>query len=146
MKIIVTLKHVPETGAVALDETTGTMKREGVESIPNPLDLYAVEAALRLRERYGGTITALSMGPAGADRSLREVIAMGCDDAVLVTGREFAGSDTLATSRALSRAIGRLGGCDLVISGERATDGDTGQVGPGTAALLDVPLAAYVST
>ena len=145
MKIIVTVKHVPETGAVSLDEATGTMKREGVESIPNPLDLYAVEAALVLRERYGGTITALSMGPAGAERTLREVIAMGCDDAVLVTGREFAGSDTLATSRALARSVERLGGCDLLIFGERATDGDTGQVGPGTAALLDLPLAAYVS-
>lgn len=145
MKIIVTVKHVPETGAVSLDETTGTMKREGVESIPNPLDLYAVEAALQLRERYGGSITAVSMGPAGAERSLREVIAMGCDDAVLVTGREFAGSDTLATSRALSRAIEKIGSCDLLIFGERATDGDTGQVGPGTAALLGLPLAAYVA-
>jgi electron transfer flavoprotein beta subunit len=145
MNIVVAVKHVPETGSVTLDEQTGTMRREGVESIPNPLDLYGIEAALRLRERYGGTVAVVSMGPAGAERTVRECLAMGCDRGVLVTGKEFAGSDTLVTSKVLSGAIRKLVACDLLIFGERATDGDTGQVGPATAALLAFPIATYVS-
>jgi electron transfer flavoprotein beta subunit len=144
-RVVVTIKQVPETSNVKMDEETGTMVREGTQSIVNPLDLYAIEAAIRLKEKYGGAVTVVSMGPRSAERSLREALAMGCDDAVLVTGAEFAGSDTWATSLALSRAIGRIGAYDLVITGERATDGETGHVGPGIASFLDVPLSTYTS-
>jgi electron transfer flavoprotein beta subunit len=128
-----------------MDEETGTMVREGVESIVNPLDLYAIETGIQLKERDGGEIIALSMGPRKAEKSLREAIAMGCDGGVLISGKEFAGSDTWVTAYTLSEAIRKIGGFDLVITGERATDGDTGQVGPGIASFLDVPLAAYTS-
>ena len=144
MRIIVPIKQVPETNAVRMDETTGTMIREGVEAIVNPLDLYAIESALCLREQRGGEVTAVSMGPSGAVRALREAIAMGCDSAVLVSDKAFAGSDTWATSYVLAAAIKRIGSFDLVICGERATDGDTGQVGPELAAFLDMPVATYV--
>jgi len=145
LRIIVPIKQVPETLNVKMDEETGTMIREGVESIVNPLDLYAIEAAIGLRESLGGRVTAISMGPGKAIEALREAIAMGCDDAVLISDKSLAGSDTWATSLALSRAISRLGGFDLILCGERATDGDTGQVGPGIASHLDLPLATYVS-
>lgn len=145
MQIIVLIKQVPETSNVKMDEETGTMVRDGVESIINPLDLYAIEAAVQLKDRYGGEVTVLSMGPPSADRALREAMAMGCDRAVLICGREFAGSDTWSTANALSRAIRKTGGYDLILAGERATDGDTGQVGPEVASFLDVPLAAYIS-
>ncbi len=145
MNIIVCIKQVPETSNVRLDERTGTMIREGVESIINPLDLYAIEEALQLREMRGGRVTVISMGPPSAGKALRESLAMGCDDAVLISDRAFAGSDTYATSYALSQAVTKLAPFDLVLTGERATDGDTGQVGPGIASFLDLPLATYVS-
>jgi electron transfer flavoprotein beta subunit len=145
MKIVVPVKQVPESGNVTMDRETGTLIRAGVETVVNPLDLYALEAALGLRERYGGTVTALSMGPSQALRALKEAVAMGCDGAVLVSDRRFAGSDTYATSYILSQAIRHTGAFDLIIAGERATDGDTAQVGPGIAAWLDLPLATYVS-
>lgn len=145
MNIITPIKQVPETSNVKMDEETGTMVRDGVESIINPLDLYSIETAIQLKERFGGKVTVLSMGPQKALKALREAIAMGCDEAVLLTGREFAGSDTWATSYALSEAIRRIGDYDLILAGERATDGDTGQVGPGIAAFLDIPMMTYVS-
>jgi len=145
MRIIVPIKQVPETSAVKMDPETGAMVREGVEAIVNPLDLYAIESAIRLRERFDGEVFAISMGPEKAATALREAIAMGCDSAALVSGRGFAGSDTWATSCALAAAIRRVGQYDLVICGERATDGDTGQVGPGVAAFLDLPVATYVA-
>lgn len=143
--IIVPVKQVPESGRATMDEETGTIKRKGVQSIVNPLDLYAVETALRLGEAHGGRVTALSMGPASAQKALREVISMGCEEAVLLSGRGLAGSDTYATAYALSRAIKRLDPWDLIVCGERATDGDTGQVGPALASLLGVPPLTYVS-
>lgn len=146
MRIIVPIKQVPETSAVKMDPETGTMIRDGVEAIVNPLDLYAIETALRMRERFGGEIIALSMGPKKTLSALREAVAMGCDSATLVTGREFAGSDTWATAYALAGAIKQIGDYDLIICGERATDGDTGQVGPAIAAFLDLPVATYVSS
>ena len=94
MHIIVPIKQVPETGNVRMDPATGTMIRDGVESIINPLDLYAIEEAVLLREAHGGRVTVLSMGPPAAEKALREALAMGCDDAVLVTDRAFAGADT----------------------------------------------------
>ena len=144
MRILVPIKQVPETNAVRMDEETGTMVREGVEAIVNPLDLYAIELAIRLREQAGGQVTCITMGPPNAAKALREAVSMGVDDGVLVTGKEFAGADTWATSYVLAAAIRKLGGFDLVLCGERATDGDTGQVGPGVAAFLDIPVASYV--
>ncbi len=114
-----------------MDEKTGTVIREGVEAIVNPLDLYAIETAIQLREQLGGEIIGISMGPPKAITALREAMAMGIDSAVLVSDSAFAGSDTWATSYILAEAIKRTGDFSLVICGERATDGDTGQVGPG---------------
>jgi len=148
MRIIVPIKQVPETTNVRMDEQTGTMIREGVEAIVNPLDLYAIEAAIRLAEGAPAgecEVVAISMGPPKALVALREAIAMGADSAVLVTDKAFAGSDTWATSCVLAAAIRKLGRFDLVICGERATDGDTGQVGPGIAAWLDIPAVTYVN-
>jgi electron transfer flavoprotein beta subunit len=166
MRIVVPIKQVPETNAVKMDEATGTMVRDGVEAIINPLDLYAIEIAIRIRESQpagAGEVIAVSMGPPKAVTALREAIAMGCDSAVLVSDRAFAGSDTWATSYVLAAAIRKLGttgvppvdpqtdrrdACptiDIVICGERATDGDTGQVGPGIAAFMDLPVASYIS-
>lgn len=147
MRIVVPIKQVPETNAVKMDEATGTMVREGVEAIINPLDLYAIETALMLREAQpegSCEVVAISMGPPKAARALREAVAMGLDSAVLISDKAFAGSDTWATSYVLAAAIRKLGACDLILCGERATDGDTGQVGPGIASFLDLPVATYV--
>ncbi len=145
MRIICPIKQVPETSAVRMDPQTGTMIREGVEAIINPLDLYAIEIAIQLREQHGGEVVAVSMGPAKTMSALKEAIAMGCDQAVLLSDKAFAGADTWATSYVLAAAIQKLGAFDLIICGERATDGDTGQVGPGIASFLDLPVASYVS-
>ena len=145
MKIIVAIKQVPETSKVKMNPETGTMIRAGLEAIINPLDLYAIETALRLKETYSAQVTVITMGPPKADKALREAVAMGCDDALLVSGRQFGGADTWATSYTLAQAIRKLTAFDLILCGERATDGDTGQVGPGLAALLDLNLATYVS-
>lgn len=145
MHIIVPIKQVPETSNVKMDPATGTMIREGVESIINPLDLYAIETANLLKEAHGGKVTVVSMGPQNAEKALKEAIAMGCDDGVLITDRAFAGADTWSTAYVLAKAIKEMGSYDLILCGERATDGDTGQVGPNIAAALDVPLATYVS-
>ena len=144
MQIVVPIKQVPETDQVRMDPETGTMIRKGLSAIINPLDLYALETALQIKEIQGGTITVLSMGPLLAEKALREALALGCDQAVLLTDRKFAGSDTWATAYTLAQAIRKLYPIDLVICGERATDGDTGQVGPGIASFLDLPLATYV--
>jgi len=121
------------------------MIREGVEAIINPLDLYAIEAAIALREQLGGEAVAVSMGPPKAMTALREAIAMGMDSGVLISDKAFAGSDTWATSYVLAAAIRRIGAYDLIVCGERATDGDTGQVGPGIASFLNLPVVSYVS-
>lgn len=146
MRIVVPVKQVPETSTVKMDEATGTMVRQGVEAIVNPLDLYAIEAALKLREQHGGTVSAISMGPPAAETALREAISMGVDDGILISDRALAGSDTWATAYVLAKAITNLGNVDLILCGERATDGDTGQVGPGIASFLDLPVVAYVTT
>ncbi len=145
MKIIVPIKQVPETKSVKMDQKTGTVIREGVESIINPLDLYAIELAIRIKEKTGGETTAVTMGPPGAVKALKEAVAMGIDSACLVSDRVFSGSDTRATSYILTEAIKKLGEFDLIICGERATDGDTGQVGPGIASFLDLPVLSYVN-
>lgn len=148
MRCIVPIKQVPETNSVKMDEKTGTMIRDGVEAIINPLDLYALEAAFRLRERHGGEVVALTMGPSKAVTALREAIAMGADRGVLLSDKAFAGADTWATSRVLAAAVQRLGidGQTLILCGERAVDGDTGQTGPALASWVDLPVVTYVSS
>ncbi len=145
MNIIIPIKQVPETSDVKMDTEKGTMIRDGVQTVINPLDLYALETGIQLKEKFGGKITVISMGPPSATKALKEALAMGCDDAVLLSDKKFAGSDTWATSYTIAQSIKEIGDYDLIIAGERATDGDTGQVGPGIAAWLDLPLATYVS-
>ncbi len=145
MNIVVCLKQVPGTTDVQIDPETNTLLRQGIETVVNPFDAYALEEAVSLRERFDGKVTAISMGPPQAEEMLREAISCGADEAVLVSDRAFAGADTLATSYTLSRSIQRLDDWDLVICGRQTIDGDTGQVGPGLAEWLDVPFVAYVS-
>ncbi len=145
MHAIVCIKQVPDTTEVNVNPETGTLIREGVPSIINPFDTYAIEEALRLREKFGGRVTVLSMGPPQAEDALREAIAMGADEAVLLSDRAFAGADTLATAYTLAEAIQRIGDYDLVLCGRQAIDGDTGQVGPGIANRLEIPQLTYVS-
>jgi len=145
MKIVICIKQVPATQDVVIDPETKRLKREGVESVMNPFDLYALEEGLRLVEQLGGKVIALSMGPPQAAASLREALCCGADRAVLLSDKAFAGSDTWATSYALAQAIRTIGDVDLVICGKQAVDGDTAQVGPGIAAHLDWAQATYVS-
>jgi len=145
MRIIVPIKQVPSSDEVQLDPQTGTLIRQGIEAIVNPLDLYALETALNIQEEYSGSVIVISMGPSQAADALREAISMGADEAVLLCDSAFAGSDTYATAYALSTAIKRLGEYDLIVCGERATDGETGQVGPGIASFLNLPVITYVS-
>jgi len=146
MKIVVCIKQVPGVSSVKIDPETKRLIRDGIISVINPFDYYALEEALRLRELHGGTVTALSMGPQKAELALREAIALGTDSAVLLCDRRFAGSDTWATSYVLALAVEKLGDVDLVLCGRQAIDGDTAQVGPGIAAhMKDWPHAAGVS-
>lgn len=144
MHIVVCIKQVPDTTDIKINPETNTLMREGVESIVNPFDMYAIEEALRLKERLGGTVTAITMGPPQAEAALREAISMGADEGVLVSDRAFAGSDTWATSYTLSMAIRTLEPATVVLCGKQAADGDTAQVGPGIATHLDVPQITYV--
>lgn len=144
MDFIVCIKQVPNTTEVEIDAGTGTLKREGVESIINPFDEFAIEEGLRLKERTGGKTTVITMGPPQAESALREALARGIDRAILVTDRAFAGADTWATAYTLARAVQTIGAYDLIICGKQASDGDTAQVGPGVAEMLDIPHAAYV--
>jgi len=144
MNILVCIKQVPDTKDVRLDPETNTMSREGVESIMNPFDRYAVEEAVRIREELGGTVTALSMGPPQAVAVLKEAISCGADDGVLVSDRAFAGADTWATSYTLSQAARSLGDFDLILCGKQAIDGDTAQVGPGLACQMEIPFVTCV--
>ncbi|MDR2426601.1 MAG: electron transfer flavoprotein subunit beta/FixA family protein [Endomicrobium sp.] len=144
MNIIVCIKQVPNTTNVQIDAETGRLKREGVESIINPFDEYAIEEGVRLKERIGGKVIVVTMGPPQAESALREAISRGADEAVLVSGRAFGGADTLATSYALASAIKYVGGYSVIFCGKQATDGDTAQVGPGVAEMLNIPHVAYV--
>jgi len=142
--VVVCMKQVPDTTEVKIDPETKTLVREGVPSIINPFDVYAIEEGIRIRERHAGKVTILSMGPPQVKEALKEAVAMGADDAVLISDRAFAGSDTLATSYTLAKAIEKLGGVDLILCGKQAIDGDTAQVGPGVAEHLDIPHLTYV--
>ena len=142
MKIVVCIKQVPDTNEVKLDPKTNRLIRDGVPSIINHDDKSGIEAALQLREKVGGTVTVVCMGPPQADVALREALAMGCDDAYLLSAREFGVSDTCATAIIISTALKKIG-YDLVITGRQAIDGDTAQVGPQIAENLGIPQVSY---
>jgi electron transfer flavoprotein beta subunit len=143
LNIIVCVKQVPDTAEIKINPETNTLMREGVPSIINPFDLHAIEAAIQIKEQTGGKVTILTMGPPQAETSLREAIAMGADEAVLLSDRAFAGSDTWATSYTLAKAIEKLG-ADIIFCGKQAIDGDTAQVGPETAEFLNMPHISYI--
>ncbi|MBS7619270.1 electron transfer flavoprotein subunit beta/FixA family protein [Candidatus Bathyarchaeota archaeon] len=145
LNIIVCIKQVPATTEVEIDPETGTLKREGIESVINPFDEYAIEESIRLKEKYGGIVKVVTMGPPMAEQALRDAIAMGCDQAILITDRVFAGADTWATSLTLARCIDKLKPYDIVLCGLKTTDGDTGQTGPELAEHLGIPHICYVN-
>ena len=149
MRVVVCVKQVPDTTNVRINPETNTLMREGVESIVNPFDEYALEEALKLKDTCGAHVTVVSMGPPQAAAVVREALARGADDGALVSSRAFGGADTLATSYTLAQAIRHLcGGAapDLVLFGKQAIDGDTAQVGPGVSEFLGVPLVTYVKS
>lgn len=143
MKIVVCVKQVPDTNEVRIDQKTGTLIRDGVPSIINPDDKNALEGALELKDLYGGHVTVISMGPPQAKVALEEALAMGADEAILITDRAFAGADTLVTSYALAAGIKDLE-YDVIFAGRQAIDGDTAQVGPEIAEHLGIPQITYV--
>ena len=145
MHIVVCIKQVPDTTEVKIDPKTNTLVRQGVPSIVNPFDKNAIEAGLRLKEKYGGRVTVVSMGPPQANDALKECLAMGADDAVLVSDRAFGGADTLATSYTLAATIRALGHFDVILCGKQAIDGDTAQVGPEMAEHLGITQLTYVA-
>ena len=149
MHIVVCIKQVPDSAQIRVHPVTNTIMRQGVPTIINPYDIFAIEEALRLRDRLGGTVTALTMGPPMAEDSLRKVLTFGVDRAVLLTDRFFAGSDTLATTYALATAIRKVGETygapDIVFTGKQTIDGDTAQVGPGIAKRLGLRQLTYVA-
>ena len=149
MHIVVCIKQVPDSAQIRVHPVTNTIMRQGVPTIVNPYDLFALEAALRLRDEFGATVTVLTMGPPMAEDTLRKALSFGADRAVLLTDRAFAGSDTLATSYALAETIRHIGlewgEPDIVLTGKQTIDGDTAQVGPGIARRLGLNQITYVS-
>lgn len=144
MRVIVCIKQVPATTQVGIDPQTNTLIRQGVESIINPFDTYALEEGVRIRERVGGAVTVITMGPPQAEEALRECVSLGADEAILLSDQAFAGADTLATSYTLAKAIEKLEPFDIVLCGRQTADGDTGQVGPELAEWLGVPIVTNV--
>jgi electron transfer flavoprotein beta subunit len=144
MEIIVCLKQVPSGAQVAIDPTTGALLRTGVPSDINLEDKHAIEEALLLKEKHGGKVTAISMGPPQAEEALREALAMSVDEAILLSDKAFAGADTAATSYVLGSAINKLGKFDLILCGKETSDGNTAQVGPQLAEYLQLPQVTYV--
>ncbi len=144
MNIAVCLKQVPGTTRVEINPQTNTLIRQGIKNVINPFDSYALEEGVRLREKLGGKVTAVSMGPPQAAEMLREAISLGADEAVLLSDGAFAGADTWATAYTLAAAIKKLGRVELIICGRQSTDGDTAQVGPEMAEILGFPFLAYV--
>ncbi|MBN2374108.1 electron transfer flavoprotein subunit beta/FixA family protein [bacterium] len=144
MEIIVCIKQVPETGNIKINPQTNTLIREGVPSIINPMDMYAIEEGLRIKEKSSGRMTVITMGPPQADAALRESISLGADDAILISDKRFSGADTWATAYTLAQAIKKIGHYDLILCGKQAIDGDTAQVGPELAEMLGIPIATYV--
>lgn len=146
MNILVCIKQVPESNHVTTDPTTGVLKRDGVDSKLNPYDLYAIELALTLRERFGGKVQTLTMGPAQAKEAVLESLYMGVDEGWVVSDPAFAGSDVLATSYALSQAVKKTGAADLILCGRQTTDGDTAQVGVELAEWLGLLHTTHVTS
>jgi electron transfer flavoprotein beta subunit len=144
MDILVCIKQVPGTSKVEVDPVTGVLKRDGVDSKMNPYDLYALETALRMREKLGGTVKVISMGPPQAAEVIKEAYMMGADEGVLLSDRKFGGADVLATSYTLSQGVKQIGNVDLILCGKQTTDGDTAQVGPEMAEYLGIPHIANV--
>ena len=144
MKIIVCIKQVPGIMDVKINPETNTLIREGVSSIINPFDMYAIEEALLLKEKFGGKITVISLGPPQAINALKEAVGMGADEAIQLSDRAFAGSDSWATAYTLALAIKKSGEFDIILCGKQAIDGDTGQVGPGIASQLGITQLTYV--
>jgi electron transfer flavoprotein beta subunit len=145
MNIIVCLKQVPGTTEVKIDPKTNSLIRQGIPNIINPFDTYALEEAVRIKEKHGGKVTVLTMGPPQADAALRESVSLGADETILLSDRAFATADTWATANTLAGAIKKMGQYDLILCGRQTVDGDTGQVGPEMAEMLGVPFIAYVS-
>jgi electron transfer flavoprotein beta subunit len=139
MNIIVCLKQVPDTADIKIDPTSKRLVREGVKAMINPFDMYAIEEGLRLKEKFGGKVTAVTLGPPQAESALREAISLGCDEAILISDSAFAGSDTLATSYALSKAVEKIKDYDMIFCGKQTLDGATAQVGGGLAGYLKIP-------
>jgi len=144
LKFVVAVKQVPDTAEVRIDHERGTLIRDGVPSILNPFDTYALEEALKWRDKLGGTVTVVTMGPPQAEAILTEAVSMGADEGILLTDRAFAGSDTWATSHTIAEAVRKMTGVDAVFCGKQAIDGDTAQTGPGIAASLDWPQVTFV--
>ncbi len=144
MNIVTCIKQVPASSDVKIDPQTGNLIRDGINTKMNPYDLYAIEAALRIKEQTKAKVTTITMGPPSALAVLKESLWMGCDDAILLTDRKFAGADVIATSYTLAQGIKTLGDFDLIICGKQTTDGDTAQVGPEIAECLKIPHIAYV--
>lgn len=145
INIIVPIKQVPDIEKVKFDKEKGTIDRSSAEAEPNPFDLNALEEAVQFKEEIGATITVISMGPEKAEDTLRDAIARGADEVLLLTDKAFAGSDTWSTSYTLAKAIKKLNNFDLIICGEKTVDGDTGQVGPEIAEILDIPHVVFVN-
>ncbi len=145
MNIVVCIKQVPGTNKVKVDEKTGVLQRDGVDSKMNPYDLYAIETALRLKENCKGTVTVITMGPPQAKEIIYEAFSMGADEGCLLTDRSFAGADVLATSYTLSQGIKKLGDFDIIICGKQTTDGDTAQVGSEISEFLNLPSLSNVT-
>jgi electron transfer flavoprotein beta subunit len=144
MNIVVCLKQVPGTTEVKINPQTNTLIRQGIKNVINPFDSYALEEGVRLKEKLGGKVTVISMGPPQAIEMLKEAISLGADEAVLLSDAAFAGSDTWATAFTLAAAVKKLGPVDMVLCGRQSTDGDTAQVGPEIAEMLNLPFMAYV--
>jgi electron transfer flavoprotein beta subunit len=144
MEILVCIKQVPGTTKVEVDPVTGVLKRDGVDSKMNPYDLYALEAALRIKEQTGASVKVITMGPPQAKEIIKEAYMMGADEGVLISDRKFAGADVLATSYTISQGARKMGDMDLIICGKQTTDGDTAQVGPEMAEYLGIPHVANV--
>jgi electron transfer flavoprotein beta subunit len=148
MHSVVCIKQVPDSAQIRVHPVTNTIMRQGVPAIVNPYDLFALEESLRLKDKFGGKVTVITMGPPQAEVALRKCLSFGADQAILVTDKAFAGADTLATSYALAATIRRIGESepvDLVFTGKQTIDGDTAQVGPGIAKRMDLQLLTYVS-
>ena len=145
MEILTCIKQVPGTTEVEVDETTGVLKRDGVDSKMNPYDLFALESALRIKQETNATLKVITMGPSQAKQVIEESFMMGADEGAIISDRKFAGADVLATSYTISQGIKKIGNPQIIICGKQTTDGDTAQVGPEIAEFLNIPHVTNVT-